>query len=101
MPSSSSWRLASSSAIASRLSTAVCAVSFSSAACSISSWMIRRCTWSISIGIESISILSRDAASSTRSIALSGRNRSEMYRSDSIAAATIASSEMRTPWCTS
>ena len=64
--------------MASRRSTAVCAVSFSIAACSISSWMMRRCTWSISTGIESISILSRDAASSIRSIALSGRNRSAM-----------------------
>ena len=78
MPSSSSWRFASSAAIASRRSTAVWAVSFSSAACSISSWMMRRCTSSISVGIESISILSREADSSIRSIALSGRKRSEI-----------------------
>ena len=57
---------------------ATLAVSFSSASCSISSWMIRRSTTSISVGIESISIFSREAASSTRSIALSGRNRSAM-----------------------
>ncbi len=56
---------------------------------------------SSSAGIESISVRSRAAASSTRSIALSGRNRSEMYRSDSTAAATSAASLIRTPWCTS
>ena len=44
---------------------------------------------------------SRDADSSTRSIALSGRKRSVMYRSDSVAAATSAESVMRTPWWTS
>ena len=78
IPCSSSRRLASSSAIASRRSTAASAVSFSIAACSISSWTMRRRTVSISTGIESISILSRDAASSIRSIALSGMNRSAM-----------------------
>ena len=47
-------------------------VSFASAARSISSWRMRRSTTSISNGIESISMRRRDAASSTRSIALSG-----------------------------
>jgi hypothetical protein len=41
---------------------------------SISSCMICRSNWSISVGIESSSIRKRDAASSTRSTALSGRN---------------------------
>ncbi len=40
-------------------------------------------------------------ASSIRSIALSGRNRSEMYLSASVAAATSASSLILTPWCAS
>ena len=39
---------------------------------------MRRRTASISTGIESISIFSRDAASSIRSIALSGMKRSVM-----------------------
>jgi hypothetical protein len=45
---------------------------------SISSWVSLRSTWSISRGSESISILSLEAASSTRSMALSGRKRSVM-----------------------
>ena len=40
-------------------------------------------------------------ASSIRSIALSGRNRSEMYRSASVAAATSAASVKDTRWCAS
>ena len=62
---------------------------------------MRRRISSSSAGIESFSIRSRLAASSTRSIALSGRNRSWMYRSDSTAAETIALSVIRTPWCVS
>ena len=46
-----------------------------SATFSISSWRMRRSTTSISVGIESISMRSLDADSSTRSMALSGRNR--------------------------
>ena len=49
--------------------------SFSSATRSISSWRSRRVTTSSSVGMESISIRSRLAASSIRSMALSGRNR--------------------------
>jgi hypothetical protein len=51
-----------------------------------------RSTVSIGAGRESISIFRRDAASSTRSIALSGKKRSVMYRWLSVAAATIAES---------
>src|SRR5204862_435616 len=43
----------------------------------------------------------RDAASSIRSIALSGRWRSWMYRSASTAAARSASSEILQRWCAS
>ena len=53
---------------------------------------------SMSAGMESISVRIRAQASSTRSMALSGRKRSEMYLSDSVAAATRALSWMRTPW---
>ncbi len=60
-----------------------------------------RSKMSNSIGIESISILIELAASSTRSIALSGKNLSVIYLSDNFAAATRAESKMRTPWCTS
>ena len=75
--------------------------SFLSAWRSISSWMSFRSTWSISVGIESISMRRREAASSIRSIALSGRKRSAMYRLERVAAATRAGSWMRTPWWTS
>ena len=60
-----------------------------------------RSSSSISCGEESISMRRRDAASSTKSMALSGRNREVMYRSDRVAAATRAESWMRTPWWTS
>ena len=52
--------------------------SFASDVRSISNCKICRSSWSSSVGLESSSILMRDAASSTRSIALSGRNRSVM-----------------------
>jgi hypothetical protein len=48
------------------------------AICSISNCRMFRSSWSISAGIESNSIRSRDAASSIRSTALSGRKRSAM-----------------------
>ncbi|MNI55843.1 hypothetical protein D3C73_1108180 [compost metagenome] len=67
--------------------------------------MVKRSTarrsWSISSGAESISMRSREAASSTRSIALSGSWRPEIYRLDSVAAATKAESAMATLWCAS
>ena len=44
---------------------------------------------------------SREAASSTRSIALSGSLRPVMYRSESVAAATSAVSSISTLWCAS
>ena len=52
--------------------------SFFTASRSIFSWMRRRSRRSITSGLESISILMREAASSIRSIALSGRKRSVM-----------------------
>jgi hypothetical protein len=69
---------ASSRSIASRRATDGSSLSLASAWCSISSCMMRRSTSSISVGIESISMRRRDAASSIRSIALSGRKRSAM-----------------------
>ena len=56
---------------------------------------------SISAGMLSTSILIFAAASSMRSMALSGRNLSVTYRSLSVAAATSAASWIRMPWCTS
>ena len=53
---------------------------------------MRRVTSSNSVGIESISVRIVAHASSTRSIALSGKKRSEIYRSDKTDAATIARS---------
>ena len=51
-------------------------VSFFRAASSISCWMIFRWITSSSVGMESISVRIMAQASSTRSMALSGRNRS-------------------------
>jgi hypothetical protein len=68
-------RSASSRSSRSRRAREASSVSFCNAARSISNWRIRRSTSSISTGIESISMRSRLAASSMRSIALSGRNR--------------------------
>ena len=51
--------------------------------------------------MESSSVLINAQASSTRSIALSGKKRSEMYRFDNVAAATRALSVIFTPWNTS
>ncbi len=53
-------------------------VSFFSASCSIFSWMMRRSSRSSASGFESISMRMRAAASSIRSIALSGSWRSAM-----------------------
>ena len=61
---------------------------------------LTRSASSSSSGEESISIRRRNAASSTRSIALSGRKRSVMYRSLSTPPHWLAS-RMRTPWCAS
>jgi hypothetical protein len=52
-------------------------------------------------GAVIVLIRMRDAASSTRSIALSGRCRSWMYRSASDAAASSASSVILQRWCAS
>mmetsp|Transcript_35302 Transcript_35302/g.87704 ORF Transcript_35302/g.87704 Transcript_35302/m.87704 type:complete len:237 (-) Transcript_35302:195-905(-) len=68
---------------------------------SISSWMSFLSISSSCTGLLVTAILSLAAASSTRSMALSGRNRSLMYLWLSWAAATRAESRMRTPWCTS
>ncbi len=70
-----SFRLAISSSSRASRSAEAGSVSFSRAIRSISSWRRRRVTTSSSVGIESISMRSRLAASSMRSIALSGRNR--------------------------
>ena len=64
---------------------------------SICSWIMRRSISSISVGMESISILSLEDASSIRSTALSGRKRSVMYLCESVAAAIMAASWILTP----
>ena len=75
--------------------------SFLSASLSISSWVVFLLRSSISDGRLSISILSLLVASSTRSIALSGRKRSVIYLLESTAAETSAESLILTPWCIS
>ena len=69
-----------------------------SPAASISSWRMRLSSSAIGSGTEFISRRSLEAASSTRSIALSGRKRVVMYLCDSSTAAIRASSSMRTLW---
>ena len=89
---SSSSRSARSRSRRSSRATEAGSVSLPSASFSTRIRSTCRCSWSSSTGRESISIRSREAASSIRSMALSGRNRSLMYRSDSPAAATSAAS---------
>ena len=79
-----------STSSAPRRSLLAASVSFESATFSICNCMMRRSTTSISVGIESISIRNLLAASSIRSIALSGKNRLVRYRLESIAALTNA-----------
>ena len=74
----SSRRPASSSESFSHLSFESLSVSFLRAASSISSYIILRRRLSSSSGMESISVLIEAQASSTRSMALSGRNLSVM-----------------------
>ena len=90
----------SASSFSSSARRAALASSFSlrSADSSISMRMDLRSASSISCGQESISVRSLAAASSIRSMALSGRNRSAMYWSESTAAATRAPSRIFTPW---
>ena len=73
-----SFRFASSPSRRRNRSLLAASFSFASDVRSISSCRICRSSWSSSVGLESNSILMREAASSTRSIALSGRNRSVM-----------------------
>ena len=75
--------------------------SFLSASSSIFIRSTARLSSSISTGEESISILSRLAASSMRSMALSGSWRPVMYRLLREAAATSALSAIATLWCAS
>ena len=76
-------------------------VSFFSAFSSISSCIILRDISSISAGIDCISVFIIAHASSTRSIALSGKNLSLIYRLERVAAAINALSWIFTPWYTS
>ena len=76
-------------------------VSFFNAVSSIWSWIILCLISSISVGIESISVLTIAQASSTKSIALSGKNLSWMYLLESTAALINALSLIFTPWKTS
>ncbi len=98
---SSSSLSAISARIRARRSWDASSVSLDTAISSIRRRSTARWSTSISTGDESISMRSRDAASSIRSMALSGRKRDVMYRSDSVAAATRAESLMTTLWCAS
>ena len=71
--------------------------SFLSATLSISSCLIFLLNSSSSVGVDSISTLIIAQASSTRSIALSGRNLLVIYLLDKLTAATKALSVILTP----
>ncbi len=71
-------RLAISSSIRRKRFCEASSFSFFTASRSIFNWIRRRSSLSITSGLESISILMRAAASSMRSMALSGRKRSVM-----------------------
>ena len=101
MASASARRSASSRRRSPSRSALAGSVSLAKAASSISRRIRRRVASSSSAGIESISVRSLAQASSTRSMALSGRKRSEMYRWLSTTAATRAASWILTPWNTS
>ena len=98
MESSSSLRAESSFSMASSLALDPLSSSLPRACFSISSCIIFLDISSSSAGIESISVLIFDAASSIRSMALSGRNLSEIYLSESVAHAISALSVILTPW---
>ena len=77
-PDPFSARSASSASILASRSFETSSVSRATDTRSIWSCIVRRSISSIGTGIESTSIRRREAASSTRSMALSGRKRSEM-----------------------
>mmetsp|Transcript_36630 Transcript_36630/g.85069 ORF Transcript_36630/g.85069 Transcript_36630/m.85069 type:complete len:265 (-) Transcript_36630:257-1051(-) len=74
----SRWSFCSSSSISAKRFCEPSSFSLRTASRSILSWIIRRSSRSIASGLESISILILAAASSIRSMALSGRKRSVM-----------------------
>ena len=98
MPSTRSRSSATSLTTATRRRALASSFSLLRACSSMASAIRRRSSWSMGSGSESISIFNRLAASSTRSMALSGSCRAEMYRSERRAAATRAASRMRIPW---
>uniref|UniRef100_A0A7C9D0X3 Uncharacterized protein n=1 Tax=Opuntia streptacantha TaxID=393608 RepID=A0A7C9D0X3_OPUST len=79
------------------LSLDALSVSFFKDNFSISNFSTALSISSSSVGLEVISIFSFAAASSTRSMALSGKKRPVMYRSERTAAATRAPSDILTP----
>ncbi len=93
-----SFKSPNSFSILSHLVLDAASVSFFRACLSISSCLARLSSSSSSAGILSISILKRAVASSIKSIALSGINRSAIYLLAKWAAATNALSFILTPW---
>ena len=83
------------------LSSDFLSVSFFKLSNSILFWSNFLSIWSNSSGFESICNLILDAASSIKSIALSGKNLSLIYLCDNSTADMIAESRIFTPWCTS
>ena len=94
-------RLSSSLSISVILFLEILSFSFFRASFSISSLIIFLSRLSRAVGTDSICTFIVAAASSTKSIALSGKNLSVMYLSDRVAAAIKALSLIVTPWNTS
>ena len=92
------FKTAISSLIAKTLFLDISSLSFLIASNSICNPIILRVKVSSSNGTESICTLIVAQASSTKSIALSGKKRSVIYLSDKVAAAIKALSLMVTPW---
>ena len=83
--------------MSSNLFLEISSVSFERAVSSISNCIIFLDTSSSSVGIDCISVFIIAQASSIKSIALSGKNLSEIYLCDNVAAVINALSDILTP----
>ena len=97
IPSNFVFNSAFSFLMSSNLFLEISSVSFERAVSSISNCIIFLDTSSSSVGIDCISVFIIAQASSIKSIALSGKNLSEIYLCDSVAAAINALSDIFTP----
>ena len=97
IPSNFVFNSAFSFLMSSNLFLEISSVSFERAVSSISNCIIFLDTSSSSVGIDCISVFIIAQASSIKSIALSGKNLSEIYLCDNVAAVINALSDILTP----